>query len=174
MSDFERDFLNTVHSQPQSPARPTGADIYGGEKRKAIIFMSAAIFVMIVLGGAIVAKRIVTESQQKEAEVKTVLDCGSKDTVQYIFRDDGKFYSTSVSLDKNDIERSITVIGDYSLEDNKIKTTANSSSYDGGAYVEIEPYSVEMELTEVENQKYLKVGTDSMKCTEVTNETAEE
>ena len=70
--------------------------------------------------------------------------------------------------------RSLFVSNVWRVPDNKIKTTANSSSYDGGAYMEIEPYSVEMELTEAENQKYLKVGTDSMKCTEVTNETAEE
>lgn len=174
MSDFEQDFLNSMHSQPQSQVYPGNTDTYGGEKRKAIIFMSVAIFVMIVLGVSVLAKRIATDSQQKEAEVKTILSCGSEEAVQYVFRDDGKFYSSSLSLDKNYVEHSTTVIGDYSIEDSKIKTTITSSSYDGGAYMEITPYSVEMELTEAEDQKYLTIGTDSIKCTEEQNETATE
>lgn len=174
MSDFEQDFLNRMHDQSQPSNYPSNTSAYDGEKRKAIIFTVIAVVVMIALGCVIVAKRIVTELQQKDNEVTTILSCGQEDAIQYVFRDDGKFYSTSLYLDSKDIEHSTAVIGDYSMENNKIKTTTTSSSRDGGAYVEITPYSNDLELTEIENQKYLKVGTDSIKCTEATNETSEE
>lgn len=52
-----------MHDQSQPSNYPSNTSAYDGEKRKAIIFTVIAVVVMIALGRAIVAKRIVTESQ---------------------------------------------------------------------------------------------------------------
>jgi hypothetical protein len=76
------------------------------------------------------------------------------------------------SIDKDGEAHSRITSGRYTRNENTIITTAESSSYDGGPYTEIDSYDSSLELITVDGDQYLMGGTDSLKCKEVANETA--
>lgn len=140
------------------------------EKRSAMIFVGVALIAMLIFGGAIILKRMLA-TPEKEPEIVKVLTCGSADASQYVFNNAGKYYYALQIIDKDGKAHSRITSGKYTRKENTIITTAESSSYDGGPYTEIDPYDSSLELITVDGDQYLTGGTDSLKCQEVTNET---
>ena len=141
------------------------------EKRSAMIFIGVALITMLIFSGAIILKRILT-APEKEPEIVKVLTCGNAVASQYVFNNVGKYYYTLQTIDKDGKAHSRITSGKYTRKENTIITTAESSSYDGGPYTEIDSYDLSFELITVDGDQYLTSGTDSLKCKEVTNETA--